>query len=148
LTEAKSPLSLRKTDLKIVIDSYAWIEQFTASVGASRVKKVLEDADVLYTPGIVLAEVARKYLRDGVADSTVKIRLEQIADNSLIVNLNPDLAFRSAKCYPELAENARKNKLNTPSLADAIILATARAFNAKILTRDRHFKPLPETVLI
>ena len=131
-----------------MIDSYAWIEQFTASINACKVKEVLEKAEELYTPDIVLAEVARKYIRDKVADDITKTRLQQIGDNSQIIYLSSELAFESAKCYVELAQYARKNKHNTPSLSDAIILATARALNAKILTGDQHFQSLPETVWI
>jgi predicted nucleic acid-binding protein len=134
--------------VKIVIDSYAWIEQFTGSANGNKVKEVLESADELYTPDTVLAEIARKYIREGVEDDIVNTRLEQITANSNITYLDSKLAFESAKCYLELAENARKNKLNLPSLFDAIVLATARVTNAKILTGDVHFKSLPETIWI
>lgn len=134
--------------MRIVIDSYAWIELFSGSLKGNKVKEVLESADELYTPDIVLAEIARKYIREGVKDSIVKTRLEQISANSHITSLDSKLAFESAKCYLELAENARKNKLNLPSLFDAIILATGRARNAKVLTGDLHFKSLPETVWV
>ena len=40
-------------------------------------------------------------------------------------------------------ENAKKYKLNTPGLFDAIILATCRLLEAKIVTGDEHFKNLP-----
>jgi predicted nucleic acid-binding protein len=134
--------------VKIVIDSYAWIEQFTGSSNGSKVKEVLESADELYTPDIVLAEIARKYIREGVEDKMVNTRLEQITANSNITYLDSKLALESAKCYLELANNARKNKLNAPSLFDAIILATGRLLKAKVLTGDEHFKFLPETIWI
>jgi predicted nucleic acid-binding protein len=131
-----------------VIDSYAWIEQFTGSANGKKVKEILENADELYTPDLVLAEVARKYIRSNVDDNTINKRLQQIANNSKIVSLDPKLAFESAKCYREIEESARKNKFNTPSLADAIVLASARMLNAKVLTGDQHFKNLPDTVWI
>jgi predicted nucleic acid-binding protein len=138
----------RKTVLKIVIDSYAWIEHFHGSVNSGKVREILESADILYTPDIVLAEIARKYIREGVEDYIVKARLEQISANSTITYLNSHLAIESAKCYLELRENTKKNKLNTPSFADAIILATGRALNARVLTGDEHFKALPETMWV
>jgi predicted nucleic acid-binding protein len=134
--------------LKIVIDSYAWIEQFAGSANAKKVSEILANADELYTPDIVLAEIARKYIRDGIDDDTIHNRLRQISDNSKIVNLEPKLAFESAKCYSEIEKSARKNKFNTPSLADAIVLATARMLKSKVLTGDQHFKSLPETIWI
>jgi len=134
--------------VKIVIDSYAWIELFKGSATGNKAKEVLESADIVYTPDIVLAEVARKYVREGAVEKTVRSRLEQISANSNIVCLDAKLAYESAKCYLQLAENAKKTKLNTPSLFDAIILATARALNAKVLTGDQHFKSLPEAVWV
>jgi predicted nucleic acid-binding protein len=131
-----------------VIDSYAWIEHFAGSTNANTVKEILENADELYTPDVVLAEIARKYIRDNVDNDIIKKRLQQIADNSKIVYLDPKLAFESANCYREIESSARKNKCNTPSLADAIVLATARMLHAKVLTGDTHFKNLPETIWI
>ncbi len=117
--------------MKIVIDSYAWIELFKGSITGNKVKEALEVADVLYTPDVVLAEVARKYIREGTEEKTVNIRLDQISANSNVVCLDSKLAYEAAKCYLQLAENARKVKLNTPSLFDAIVLSTARVLNAK-----------------
>ncbi len=134
--------------MRIVIDSYAWIELFKGSINGNKIKELLENADVLYTPNTVLAEIARKYIREGAVEKTVNTRLEQIGANSNIVNLDSKLAHESAKCYLELAENARTTKLSTPSLFDAIVLATAHTLNAKVLSGDQHFKSLPETVWI
>lgn len=48
----------------------------------------------------------------------------------------------------ELSQKARKEKLKTPSLFDAIILATAKTLNAKIITGDEHLKGLNQTIWI
>ena len=132
--------------MKIVIDSYAWIELFIGSTKGHEVKKILESADEVYTPDTALAEIARKYIREGVDDKTVKERLEQIIDASNITYLDAKLALESAKCYMELGESAQKTKLDMPSLFDAIMLATSRSLKAKILTGDEHFRLLPETL--
>ena len=134
--------------MKIVIDSYAWVEHFLGSEKGSKVDEILENADEVYTPDIVLAEVARKYIREGIAEKIVSARLEQIAGASDITHVDAKLALESAKCQIELTDNARKTKLNTPSLFDAIVLATGRSLKAKILTGDQHFKVLQETVWI
>lgn len=134
--------------VKIVIDSYAWIELFKGSINGNKVKEVLASADELYTSDTVLAEIARKYLREGTERDIIDTRLEQIGANSNIVCLDSKLSYESAKCYLELSDGARKNKFNTPSLFDAIVLATARVLNAKVLTGDQHFKSLPETIWI
>lgn len=48
----------------------------------------------------------------------------------------------------ELIGKARKSKLSTPSLFDAIVLASGKLLKAKILTGGEHFKNLSETVWI
>ncbi len=134
--------------MKIVVDSYAWIELFTGSVEGTKVKEVLAHADELYTPGIVLAEVARKFLRDGFSEDFVNKSLEQITAAATITYIDPKLAIDSANCYQEIKKNAQKNRLNAPSLFDAILLATSKSLNAKLLTGDAHFKALPEAIWV
>jgi len=134
--------------VKIVIDTYAWIEFFIGSEKGRRVKEIVERADEVYTPGTVLAEIARKYVREGADDNTVDARLEVITAASNIAHVDAKLALEAARCYLELAAKARKTKLNLPSLFDAIVLATGRSLKSKIVTGDEHFRNLPETVWV
>ena len=132
--------------MKIVVDAYAWIEIFIGSERGTRVKEILEQADEVYTPDTVMAEVARKYCREGAEERTTQARLEIVAGASDIVLIDIKLALEAAKCYTRLAREARRRRLATPSLFDAIPLAVARLLKAKILTRDEHFRNLPETI--
>jgi predicted nucleic acid-binding protein len=134
--------------VKIVIDSYAWIELFTGSADGKKVKDTLAHASELFTPDIVLAEVARKFCRDGFDDAFISTSLKQIIAAATITYIDPKLALDSAKCYQELKKNAQKNKLNTPSLFDAILLATSRLLNAQLLSGDAHFQSLPEALWV
>jgi predicted nucleic acid-binding protein len=134
--------------VKIVIDAYAWIEFFIGSEKGLQVKAVMESADDVYTPGSVLAEIARKYVREGADDKTVDARLDLITAVSNIAHVDAKLALMAAKCYLELVAKARKTKLNVPSLFDAIVLATGRTLKSKIVTGDEHFSNLSETVWI
>src|SRR5208283_1802228 len=132
--------------VKTVVDSYAWIEHFLGSEKGGKTDEILQNSDEIYTPDVVLAEIARKYAREGVEDNIIQSRLQQIEDASNIVALNAEIALLAAKCYLEMQANAKKLKLTLPRLFDAIILATGRSLNAKILTGDQHFKNLPETL--
>ena len=134
--------------MKIVIDTYAWIELLIGSEKGYKVKQYMENADEIYTPGTVLAETARKFLREGVDGQTITIWLEVIIASSEIAQIDSTTALEAAKCQLELAQKAKNSKLNTPSLFDAIVLATARTKQCKILTADEHFKNLPETIWI
>lgn len=129
-------------------DTYAWIEHFVGSDKGRKVDKILFDADEVYTPDIVLAEIARKYIREGVDPQIVDQRLNEIVEASNVVCIDTKLAGASANCYFELETNARKLKLNTPSLFDGIVLATGRMLRSKVLSGDQHFKNLPDIVWI
>ena len=132
--------------MKIVVDAYAWIEIFIGSERGKRAKEILEQADEVYTPDTVMAEVARKYCREGAEERTTQARLEIVAGASDIVLIDIKLALEAAKCYTRLAREAKRRRLATPSLFDAIPLAVARLLKAKILTGDEHFRNLPETI--
>lgn len=134
--------------MKIAIDSYAWIEHFNGTEKGKQVKELMDNSEQIYTPGVVLAEVARKYLREGQENTIINSRLEVITSVSNIIAIDAKLAFEAATCYLELAGNAKKLRLNTPGLFDAIILATCRSLQAKVVTGDEHFKNLPETIWI
>lgn len=134
--------------MKIVIDSYAWIEHFLGTEKGHKIDNILENTDKVCTPDIVLAEVARKYVRDGIDLKIIDTRLKQIVDASNIICVDSKLAISAAQSYLEMEAKARKSKLNLPSLFDAIILAIAKSLDSKVLTGDQHFRDLPETIWI
>jgi predicted nucleic acid-binding protein len=100
------------------------------------------------TPSIVLAELARKYAREG--EDAVRIRrwLNTIVEATQIVEIDIDLAEESAKASLELTRKAKEERSRLPGLGDSIILATTRVWKAQLLTGDTHFKGLPETLWI
>lgn len=134
--------------MKIVIDTYSWIELLIGSEKGSKAKEIIENADEVFTPSIVLAETARKFLREGTEESIVTKWLEIITAASVITQIDSLTALEAAKCYIKLAKKAKISKLNAPSLFDAIVFATARINQCKIITGDEHFKNLPETYWI
>lgn len=134
--------------MKIVVDTYAWIEMFIGSKKGEKAKEIVEKADEAYTPDIVTAEIARKYLREGISEQTILERLKTTEDITGITPINKNTAIESAKCYLELLEKAKTKRLKAPSLFDAVILATARTLNAKLITGDEHLKDFNETLWI
>lgn len=131
----------------MVFDSYAWIEYFLGSDSGKVVKNYIDVEEVI-TPSIVLAEVARKYLREGMNEEDVDKRLNFIAANSTVLNIDVELSMAAAKAYFELFEKAKMERLKSPSLTDGIVLATGRILGAKIVTGDEHFKGFAEVVYI
>jgi predicted nucleic acid-binding protein len=134
--------------LNLVVDSYAWIELFLASEKGQKVKQVISDAEEVRTPDIVLAEISRKYLREKGDDKRVTSRLETISSTSIVTPVDTQVALTAGRVYLELAEKAKREKRRPPSLFDAIVLATARECNSKVLTGDKHFESIPETIMI
>jgi len=129
----------------LVLDSYAWVEYFLGSEKGEVVRTYLSREPVA-TPDIVLAEVARKYLREGVAGTEVKKRLYFIAARSEIETLDADLGLAAAEAWQELATKATKKP--RPSLSDGIVLAAARNRGARVLTGDVHFEGLKEAIML
>ena len=134
--------------MKIVIDAYAWIELLIGSEKGNKVKELIENSEEVYTPGTVLAEIARKFHRECIDENTIREWLEIITASSIITQIDSTIALESAKCHLELTKKAKITKLNNPSLFDAIIYATARTNQCKIITGDTYFKNLPETYWI
>lgn len=132
--------------MKTVIDSWAWVELFKASVAGKRAKETIEEADDVFTPSLVLAELARKYLREGEDKAKIRGWLQTIMESTQVIDIDLDLAEESGRTSIELAEKARKEGLGKPGLGDAIVLATARISQASVLTGDPHFKGLQETL--
>lgn len=126
--------------VKIVIDTYAWIELLIGSEKGNKVKELMENAEEVYTPSTVLAETARKFLREGTDEKTITVWLEIITAASVITQIDSTTALEAAKCQLELAKKAKTSKQNTPSLFDAIVYATARINQCKILTGDGTLK--------
>lgn len=134
--------------MKIVVDTYAWIELLIGSERGNRAKGLLEKADEVYTPDTVLAETASKFLREGTDEETINRWIKIITDASVVTPIDSVIALETAKCQSELIAKAKNTKQNSPSLFDAIVYATAKVKDCKILTGDEHFRNLPEVVWI
>ena len=130
----------------MILDTYAWVEYFLGSPKGRVVKDLLEKG--AYTPDVVLAEIARKYLREGFSREEVVKRLRFMEFKSIVVSVDSSVALRAAEIYFELLEKARRERLRTPSLVDAVVLAMARILGTKLVTGDRLFKGLRDVVYI
>jgi predicted nucleic acid-binding protein len=129
--------------LILIIDSYAWIEFLTGGQKGPEVRRRLESGDHLVTPDLVLAEVARKFGRDGHAETLVHGHLRAITALSEVSPVTIEVALQITKADSDLRAHARRRKLDQPSFADVVILSLARAFGGSVLTADSHFEALP-----
>ena len=114
-----------------VVDSSAWLEYFADGPNAAFFAKPVETPGRLIVPTISLYEVFKRVMvqrNEGAALQAVAIM-----GQGEIVDLDTPLALSAAKLSAEL---------RLP-MADSMILATARQFDATIWTQDTDFKNLP-----
>ncbi len=113
-----------------VVDSSAWLSYFADDANADAFSKPIEEISELLVPSITITEVFKCILRQRNEESA----LEAIAhmEQGNVVPLDRGLAVDAA-CYGI--------ELKLP-LADSIIFATAKMFNAIIWTQDSDFDGL------
>lgn len=114
-----------------VIDSSAWLEYLANGPNAGAFAPVIEDVAQLVVPTLVITEVLRRLdaqdKRRIIPEVLAHMRLGQV------VALDDQLAV-------EAAVVGRQHKL---ALADSVVFATARAWDATTWTQDEDFRGLP-----
>ena len=115
-----------------VVDSSGWIEYFIGSSDADFFASAIEDESNLVVPSITIYEVFRKLLLETNEDTALRSVTQM--QMGRVINLDEPLAINAARISFDL---------KIP-MADSIILATARAYGAVLLTTDEHFKNLPD----
>ncbi len=130
-----------------VYDTYAWIEYFRGSEKGAVVKRLLETQEG-YTPSIVLAEVARKYRREGFNEDDILKRLLFIVSKTEVVTIDIEISLKASEIYLELLELSKKLRLRTPSLADAIVYSIAMLKQDKLVTGDKLFRNMENVIYI
>lgn len=116
----------------IVLDTSAWVEYFVGSRKGREIEGFLKsERDKIATPVIVLIELGCKAYKE---KTDFKAQMDFVRQNSALLRLDEGLVTDTAKIYVELRGKNRKI-----SLADAIILATARKHNATLVTCDSDF---------
>ena len=114
-----------------VVDSSAWLEYFADGPNAGFFAPAIEATVELIVPSIALLEVFKRLLQQ--RSESEALQAAAIMRQGKIVDLDGALALSAA-------EAGVTNKL---PLADSIILATARRFDATVWTQDADFDGLP-----
>ena len=113
-----------------VVDSSGWLEYLADGPGAKHFAAPLQQTRDLLVPSICLTEVFKVVSRQtGDAAALQSVSLMQQAT---IIELDRGLAILAA----------RFGLAHRLPLADSIILASARAFEATVWTQDEDFKGL------
>jgi predicted nucleic acid-binding protein len=113
-----------------VVDSSAWLEYFADGPNATAFAPPIQATAELVVPSITLLEVFKRvYLQRGEGPALQAVALMQ---QGQVVDLDAPLALAAAKLSAD-------SKL---PLADSVMLATARRFEATLWTQDADFEGL------
>ena len=119
-----------------LVDSSAWIEWLTGSSVGQTVAGHLPEQTAWLVPTMVQLELAKWLTRE---------RGEDKADQVIAFTQVCSVAPLDTRIALAAAGACRAHGLAT---ADAIIFATACAYDAELLTCDRHFEGLPGVILV
>lgn len=110
-----------------VVDSSAWLEYFGDGENAQEFAPVIEAPETLIVPTLTLFEVFKR--ASVIADDATALDAIAVMLQGTAVDLTPVLAINAARLSREAGL----------AMADSIILATARSFDATLWTQDAHF---------
>jgi toxin FitB len=113
-----------------LVDSSGWIEYLSGGGNASFFRKPIEGDDPVLVPTLSLFEVYRHMLRHVGREEALNVVAAM--RGGVVVDLDDRLALEAA----ELSVETRL------SLADSILLATARSHRADFWTQDSDFEGL------
>ncbi len=119
--------------MRLLFDTYAWVEYFLGTTKGKIVEKILEQNEVL-TPVIVLLELSCKAARERW---NFNKQLEFIKAKSLILDIGEKVIMKTGSVYLKMRSNIKDF-----GLIDSIILATSMIEMADIVTGDMHFRNL------
>ena len=111
-----------------VVDSSGWIEYFSEEENAAFFTPPIRDTERLIVPTICMYEVFKRLLAERDEDSA--LLSVGLMTHGREVELDRNIAL-------EAVHVSREFKL---AMADSLILATARIFEATLWTQDEHFR--------
>jgi predicted nucleic acid-binding protein len=115
-----------------VVDSSGWLEYFADGSNADFFAPALERPTSLLVPSISLLEVFKRVLQQ--RDESAALQAVALMQQGRVVDLDGAIALTAARLGTDLGL----------PLADSVILATARHFNATVWTQDTDFDGLPD----
>ena len=111
-----------------VVDSSGWLEYFARGTNASTFAPVIKATDLLVVPTICMYEVFKRLLTQrGEEDALQAIGIMSIG---ILADLTREIAIEAAYISAE----------SQIAMADSIILATTRAYNATLWTQEADYK--------
>ena len=113
-----------------IVDSSGWLAYFADEPNAQHFLTPLNDAASLVVPTVTIYEVFKVVLRESNENDALQAAVSM--QKGTVVDLTASLVIAASKLSLEH---------NLP-MADSIILATAREFNALLWTQDSDFQKM------
>jgi len=123
--------------LTVLVDSWAWIEYWSGAPHADQAGLYIEGGEEAIVSTINLAEIYHWVLLY-YDEKTAEEKVMTVRKRCFIIPVEEEIAIGAAK----IKHKAKR------SLADSIIIATAKQAKAKILTGDPDFKGLGGVIYI
>ena len=120
----------------IVLDSSAWLEFFVDGPHARKIAPRMRDLSIVATSSIALYEVY-KWLKRERSEEDALLAVAAMKQTR-IVDVTDEIALTAA----DLSLSLRL------PMADSVMLATARAQNAELVTTDSDFEGIPGVILL
>lgn len=114
-----------------IVDSSGWLEYFADGANAGFFAASIEATSELLVPALSLYEVFKRVMQQrGEGDALQAVALMQ---QGQVVELSPSLVLAAARLSLE----------HRLPMADSIMLATAKKFDATLWTQDVDFEGIP-----
>jgi len=114
-----------------IVDSSGWLEYFANGPNAQRFLIPLRQTESLIVPVVSIYEVFKVVFRERGENHALQVATAM--QKATVADLTPTIAMMAAKLGLE----------HSLPMADSIILATARFYDAAIWTQDADFKNIP-----
>jgi len=111
-----------------IVDSSGWLAYFADEPNAKHFQTPLKDTPSLAVPEVTIYEVFKVVLRESSENEAIQAAATM--QKGTVVNLTAQLAIAASKLSLE----------HGLPMADSIVLATAKAFDAILWTQDSDFK--------
>jgi toxin FitB len=113
-----------------IVDSSGWLEYFADGPNAAFFSGPLQETEELIVPTITIYEVFKAVLRQ--RDESDALQAVALMQQGSVVELTASISILSAKTSIE----------HRLPMADSIVLATARIYEAVVWTQDSAFKDI------
>ncbi|HEX4919818.1 MAG TPA: type II toxin-antitoxin system VapC family toxin [Candidatus Bathyarchaeia archaeon] len=123
--------------MTVLIDSWTWIEYWRGGPHSAQAAKYVEGSEMALASTVNITETFFWVLRHYGEEKAGEKR-ETLRKRCFLVSVDEAIAVEAARL---------KHSLKT-SLADSVILATARSRDAKVVTGDPDFKKIPDAIYI